>query len=282
MSLDTNQREELEMKMMDYISGNLSEEEAKAFNQLIADHPEYSQELFELKQMMELVEQHDNSVIPAASEQMDQRFYDMLNAEVNQESVLKNQQSPGLWQRILGWFQLPQVRKLSYGFSFMVVGVFLGHYLHLLNNQSTLEAERIAIKDQQIQALTVLSLLDMPSVNKRLMAVNLASMNENPNESIVDALLATLKQDSNINVRLEALEVLAAYANNNRQDAEIRADLVSSINYQDSPMVQIALANLMLQLNEKQAVEPIQQLLKQPELIEPVRTQLNQTLDELI
>ncbi len=278
MSLNEQEHEALMMKMMDYLSGQMPAAEQHAFEQLLAEHPEYSQELLELKQMMAVVEQHDQLAVPEPSAQMDQRFYAMLD----QESKQSNQASSSWWPSMWSWLQLPQVRKLSYGFSFMVVGVFLGHYLHLLNNQSSIEAERLAIKDQQIQALTVLSLLDMPSVNKRLMAVNLASMSEQPDAAIVDAMLATLQQDSNINVRLEALDVLAAYASNLDQDDAIRAGLVNSINYQESPMVQIALANLMLQLNEKQAVEPIQQLLKQPELIEPVRAQLNQTLDELI
>ena len=47
-------------------------------------------------------------------------------------------------------------------------------------------------------------------------------------------------------------------------------------------MVQMALANLMLQLKEQQAVEPIQRLLQQPELIPPVRAKLNETVNELI
>lgn len=278
MSLNEQEHEALMMKMMDYLSGQMPAAEQSAFEQLLAEHPEYSQELLELKQMMAVVEQHDQLEVPEPSPQMDQRFYDMLHQEASQTS----QANSAWWHNLWSWLQLPQVRKLSYGFSFMVVGVFLGHYLHLLNNQSSIEAERLAIKDQQIQALTVLSLLDMPSVNKRLMAVNLASMNEQPDAAIVDALLATLQQDSNVNVRLEALEVLASYASNRSEDDAIRTALAGSINYQDSPMVQIALANLMLQLNEKQAVEPIQQLLKQPELIEPVRTELNQTLDQLI
>ncbi len=274
MSLNDISRKELELIMMDYISGRMSPDEVLAFNQLIVENPEYSQELIELKHMMELFAQHDSADIPEPSSQMDQNFYAILHEEVAQDVVQKK----GIWQVLTAWLQLPQLRLMAYGFSFLFFGVFIGHYLHLLNGQSDLEAERLAIKDQQIQALTVLSLLDMPSANKRLMAVNLAGMSDNPNDSIVDALLVTLKQDSNVNVRLEALEVLAQHT----EQVSVRSGLVQAINFQNSPMVQIALANLMLQLNEQKAVEPIQRLLKQPELIDPVRAKLNETINELI
>lgn len=274
MSPNDMNHNQLELMMMDYISGRMNPEQVTAFNQLIAEHPEYSQELVELEHMMALFAEHDSADIPAPSDQMDQNFYAMLHAEVAKQNPTKN----SLVSVLKGWVQLPQLRRLAYGFSFMFMGVFIGHYLHLLNTQTDLAAERLAIKDQQIQALTVLSLLDMPSANKRLMAVSLAGMNDQPNDSIMEALLVTLKQDNNVNVRLEALEVLAQHT----ELSSVRSGLVQAINFQDSPMVQMALANLMLQLNEQQAVEPIQRLLKQTELIEPVRAKLNETINELI
>ncbi len=274
MSPKDMSHQELELIMMDYISGRMSPDEVSAFNQMIAENPHYSQELVELKHMMALFARHDGADIPEPSNQMDQNFYALLHQEVAKNTAQKN----NFWQVLTAWFKQPQLRKMAYGFSFMFFGVLVGHYLHLLNGQSDLEAERLAIKDQQIQALTVLSLLDMPSANKRLMAVNLAGMSEKPNDSIVDALLLTLKQDSNVNVRLEALEVLAQHT----EMGSVRSGLVQAINFQDSPMVQMALANLMLQLHEQQAVEPIQRLLKHPELIDPVRAKLNETINELI
>ena len=266
--------QELKLKMVDYISGLMTNEEAAAFDQVIAANPGYSQELVELQQMMALLDQHNPTEVPDPSAQMDENFYAMLRQVSKQETELKT----SWWQTRTGWFQLPQIRRFSYAFSFLMVGVFIGHYLHLLNSQTHLEAERLAIKDQQIQALTVLSLLDMPSANKRLMAVNLAAMTEQPSDAIVQALLMTLKQDNNSNVRLEALEVLAQHTDLQA----VRTGLVAAIKQQKSPMVQIAMANLMLDLKETDAVEPIRELLEQPDLIEPVRSELNDALNELI
>ncbi|MGJ8663831.1 MAG: HEAT repeat domain-containing protein [Marinicella sp.] len=278
MSHENEKPDELELKMMDYLAGHMTPKEQAAFNEAIANDPQLSQELTELQQMMDIVGQHDESDIPTPSTQMDQNFYDMLNQEISQQESLVEQNQTGMWSVIMSWVQLPQVRKLAYGFSFMVVGVFLGHYIHLVNEQNDITTERLALKDQQIQALTVLSLLDMPSANKRLMAVNLVRMDEMPSQQVVNALLTTLKEDSNVNVRLEALDVLAKHA----AHENIRSGLVAAIKQQNSPMVQIAMANLMLQINETEAVQPINDLLNQTDLIEPVREQLTETIKELI
>jgi len=273
--------DELNLLMMDYINNKMTAADRLAFEAMLATAPEASQELAELRQMMALVEQRSEQGLPEPSARMDERFYAMLDQQVQQdqhEQAAEITNSPGMMSRFWQWFSLPQAQKLAYGMGFLVVGLFVGHYAHLLKQQDELVAERLLIKDQQIQALTVLSLLDMPSANKRIMAVNLAGMSKQPNQQILDALLTTLQQDSNVNVRLEALEVLASHANN----PQVRQGLLQSIKQQQSPMVQIAMADLMRQLNETRAVEPLREMIEQQDLIEPVRTELNDTVNELI
>lgn len=273
--------DELNLLMMDYINNKMTAADRLEFETMLATAPEASQELAELRQMMTLVEQRGEQGLPEPSARMDERFYAMLDQQVlqdQQEQAAEITNSPGMMSRFWQWFSLPQAQKLAYGMGFLVVGLFVGHYAHLLKQQDELVAERLLIKDQQIQALTVLSLLDMPSANKRIMAVNLAGMSKQPNQQILDALLTTLQQDSNVNVRLEALEVLASHANN----PQVRQGLLQSIKQQQSPMVQIAMADLMRQLNETRAVEPLREMIEQQDLIEPVRTELNDTVNELI
>ena len=281
MSHKNNQ--ELELLMMDYINNKMTPADRLEFEAMLATDADASQELAELRQMMALVEQRSEQGLPEPSVRMDEQFYAMLNQQVQQEQqeqehTAETNNSPGMMSRFWQWLPMPQVQKFAYGMGFLVVGLFVGHYAHLLRQQDELVAERLSIKDQQIQALTVLSLLDMPSANKRIMAVNLAGMSKQPNQQILDALLTTLKQDSNVNVRLEALEVLASHANN----PQVRQGLLQAIKQQQSPMVQIAMADLMRQLNETRAIAPLREMIEQQDLIEPVRTELNDTVNELI
>lgn len=274
MSLNDEKGSVQEQQMMDYLNGDLSAEALSHFEKLLAEDAELSQEVTELKQMMSKLEQYSSINMPEPSEAMDAQFYQMLNEEVQKSEVSE----VGLLKKLASWFSLPQMRKVGFAFSMMAFGVFVGHYWQLLDQQSSVQAQQVAIKDQQIQALTVLSLLDMPSANKRMLAVSLASMNEQPDAMVVNALLNTLKQDKNINVRLEALQVLAKHSSSEN----VRTGLVQAIDYQKSPMLQIALANLMLDLDEKQAIQPIKEMLEQPDLLQPVKEQLETTVKGLI
>ncbi len=274
MSHKHEQGSVLEQQVMDYLNGDLDAEQLHVFEKLLAEDTELNQEVIELQQMLTKLEHHQNAEVPEPSAAMDAGFYQMLDDEIKKADAPQ----PSFWQNFVNLFSLPQIRKVGFAFGMMAFGVFVGHYWQLLNQQASVQAQHVAIKDQQIQALTVLSLLDMPSANKRMLAVSLASMSEQPDAVVVNALLHTLKQDQNINVRLEALEVLAKHSSS----GDVRKGLVQAINYQQSPMLQIALANLMLSLDEKQAVEPIKELLTQPDLMPPVREQLETTVKGLI
>ena len=96
---------------------------------------------------------------------------------------------------------------------------------------------------------------------------------------VVEALLATLNNDPNVNVRLMTLEALAQVAVRN---ASVREGLVHSIMEQESPLVQAALADVMLKLQEKRSVQPFRKLLQQKDLNVQIRTKIEQTITKLI
>lgn len=98
------------------------------------------------------------------------------------------------------------------------------------------------------------------------------------NEQITDAMFATLNNDESTNVRLAALTILASYAN----DPEIRAGLINSITEQDSPTMQVALAELMAELQEPKAKEEFQSILEGENTPDEVKTTLRENLDKII
>ena len=95
---------------------------------------------------------------------------------------------------------------------------------------------------------------------------------------MIDALLATLNNDPNVNVRLSTLDALAHLANH----PEVREGLIQSIAQQDSPLLQSAIADVMLKLQEKRAVKSFRELLKQKDLNPGVRDKIKQTITQLI
>ena len=155
--------------------------------------------------------------------------------------------------------------------------------LLMFDTGSNMQEENIP--PQQIQAINgteveelrtqlVMSLLDQPSASKRLQAVNEVNKLTEVTERIISALLKTLNNDPNANVRLAALESLVQYVDL----PEVREGLAMSITHQDSPLVQIALADLMVNLQEKGAIDAMKKLLKRPEIDKTVKQKIEESI----
>jgi HEAT repeats len=139
------------------------------------------------------------------------------------------------------------------------------------------QLEALTAQVHEMRELMMLSLLQNPSASERLRAVSYTSEIRYVNPNIAAALLATLNNDPNVNVRLTTLEALTHFA----RDPVVREGLIQSILQQDSPLVQAALADAMLKLQEKRAIQPFKKLLQQKDLNSMVRVKIEQTITRL-
>jgi HEAT repeat protein len=80
-----------------------------------------------------------------------------------------------------------------------------------------------------------------------------------------------------VNVRLSAVDALAKFAGN----AEVRRALVDSLPVQDSPLVQIALIDLLAQYNDKDAAPALKKLIGDKETNDEVKQRAEATLKKL-
>jgi HEAT repeat protein len=168
--------------------------------------------------------------------------------------------------------------QFAYSIVLVVVGLGFGY---LLNRNSAEGNKEIAVLSSQVhemKEMMMLSLLENPSASERMKGVSFTSEIKTTNKEVIDALLSTLNNDPNVNVRLVTLEALTHFANN----ASVREGLVQSIAQQESPQVQSAMADVMLKLQEKRAVKSLKKLLELKNLNNTVRTKIEQTITELI
>ena len=126
--------------------------------------------------------------------------------------------------------------------------------------------------------MMMLSLLEKESATDRLKAVSLSQELEESGEAVTNALIKTLNNDENVNVRLAALEALKPYGN----QSEVRQALIRSIASQDSPLVQIALADLMASLQEKSSVPEFDKLLQDNRTPGEVKKRIRKSIEVLI
>ena len=130
---------------------------------------------------------------------------------------------------------------------------------------------------REMRQMMMLSLLQNPSASERMRAASYASESRTISPDILAALLTTLNNDPNVNVRLTTLDALTQYARN----AAVREGLIQSILQQESPLMQAALADVMLKLQEKRAVPSFKKLLQDKGLNDMVRSRIEQVITRL-
>jgi hypothetical protein len=153
-----------------------------------------------------------------------------------------------------GWFvPVHPVWQIAMAASLLVGGVFLGRF-ESPPQPATPKAEVAKIEVAQLKGeieslrqLVALSMLQQQSPSARLRGVSYSEAMAQPDQQVEQALLYAVNHDSNVNVRLSAVDALQKFAG--RPDV-IRA-MVQAIPVQDSPLVQIALIDMLVQLHAR-------------------------------
>ncbi len=169
-----------------------------------------------------------------------------------------------------------EIRRYAYVMGIFLTGLLTGIYLADRNHQEE-RIDRLTAEIYELQEMVMVSLLDNHSAVERLRAVNISMDIPPEDRRVAGALLKTLNNDPNINVRLAAADALVRHAS----DPEVRIGLVESISRQKSPIVQVALADVMLELQEPRAVEEFEKLLADNEMNIHVRDKLENTIRQL-
>lgn len=258
---------EFKKSIPDYISGNLSERKFHSFEQCLKENPEYQIEV----DAMRSVWNSFGGDIPEPTIAMDVNFYNMLH------SAKQKQQKKNFLFSFPQVFFTGPIRQLVYTFTIMAIGFIAGSILNFEVSDDNSEGSTNS-EVEDVRSQLVLALLEQPSATKRLQAVNEVNKLGKITETIIKALFTTLNHDENVNVRLSAVEALSKYT----EIPEVRKGLIASIILQDSPLVQIALADLMIVLQEKRAVDSFELLMEKEGIHDSARTKMEKTIKFLI
>lgn len=161
------------------------------------------------------------------------------------------------------------------------VVLLIGFASGMLLNRPNSDARQIDALSQQVtdlKEMVMLALLEKESATERLRAVSLTQDMDQASKKVVSALIETLNQDPNVNVRLAALDALLAYGDR----PEVREALVRSIAQQESPLVQAGLAEAMARLQIKSSVKELQKIVEDEKTPEEVKKLINKTIGKMI
>jgi hypothetical protein len=104
--------------------------------------------------------------------------------------------------------------------------------------------------------MVALSLLQQQNASDRLQGVNWAYRVERSDTEVLSALLYTINHDANVNVRLAAVDAMRTFG----ESPVARRGLQQAVAKQDSPMVQIALIDQLVELKDGGARPVLQSL----------------------
>lgn len=254
--------------IIDYLSNNLADDKRQEFDGFLIDNPEYKME-FDIQKSFWAEVSVDT---PEPSTKMDMSFYSMLNeAEAKEQKV-------SVLDKVKQLFNVKLVQQFSYTLAILVFGFFIGNQFNSSSSSSNEQIELAQKETENVRSQLVLTLLDQPSANKRLQAVNEVNKLSKVTKTIIKALFTTLNKDENVNVRLSAIEALKKYTD----IPEVREGLITSIAHQTSPLVQMELADLMVFLQEKKAVKSFEKLIEKDEVNSSAKEKIKESIQSII
>ena len=219
--------------------------------------------------------------IPAAQPgpELGARFEVMLEAY---KQGLDHAPARGWWQKLNSWLAdwWPRQPALQFGLALglLVAGVAVGRQFQAPGGVLP-GAEMTELRSElyQMRQMVVLSLMQQQSASERLKGVNWSYQLQKPDSELLTALLDRLMHDSNVNVRLAAVDALRQFG----AQPVVRRGVVGALTQQDFPMVQVALIDLVVDLGEKESVETLRKLTQDQDLNGAVRERAEQGLKEL-
>ena len=267
-----NKEEKYQHLIVDYLDGNLTHREAEELRKTLEEE---GYDLSQLDEMAELQKQMDGIGIPEPGAAMRDRFYAMLEEE-KARMAQKRSLADALIQNIRSLFSPVLLPKLSYASFILLAGFVLGYWI-LPDRQSQTETGMLMEEVQSMKKMMALTLFEQSTASDRLKAVYYTSELDRPDDILLEALMKTLDQDPSVNVRLASLEALVPHMEN----PEVRAGLIRSLGNQDSPLLQVAIAELMIKTQEKQAVPELEKLLQRKDLNDQVAEKLEEGIKAL-
>jgi hypothetical protein len=171
--------------------------------------------------------------------------------------------------------------QFALGSALLALGVGVGDQIRRIqspaDNQESREVAELRSELMDMKQMVALSLMRQESASERLRGVNWSYDLQQPGENVLTVLLDTLMHDQSVNVRLATVDALRQFGDR----PVVRKGVVEAITREDSPMVQVALIDLAVDLREKESIAALRLLSQGKNVDAAVRDRAETALAEL-
>jgi hypothetical protein len=209
---------------------------------------------------------------------LQERFNAMLSGY--QESLIQNHTRISWREKGQEWLQGWRMQP-AFQFGLVILCVAIGWFAgsrFTNRQQSPSEITQMRTEIAEMRQMVTLALLNQTSSSERLKGIAWSYQIDEPAIQLTDALLNILNNDKNVNVRLAAVDAFRLFSRNNA----IRTALINSLKQQNSPLVQIALIDLLVEMHEKKATSTLKSLIEQEQVNPVVKERAQWGLEQLI
>ncbi|MGC1483666.1 MAG: zf-HC2 domain-containing protein [Candidatus Acidiferrum sp.] len=265
--------EEIGKLLPDYLQGNLKAEQDNSVEQHIAECADCREDVAIWKKLSLLPVEEPN----AGSRD---RFEAMLHAY---QTGRNDKTAAGLERpkrgAVWNWLRSP-LGAVAWSAALLAIGIFAGNYfgnrpIHPNPNQNEIAAMHSELTN--MRQLVVLSMLQEQSASGRLQGVSYSQREGQLDPQVLSALVHTLRYDNSVDVRLAALEALSRHGG----QPLVHTGVVDALQEQQSPLVQVALIDQMLEWRDPDAAQRLRNFAQTPNLNPTVRQRADWALSKL-
>jgi anti-sigma factor RsiW len=213
--------------------------------------------------------------MPEPGAKVRDRFYESLAAyRHGLESARSGwkEKLAALWPKQPAW-------QMGISFALLVLGVGVGYEMRS-EKREVVQPEVAQLRGEvsNMRQMVALSLMQQQSAGERLRGVNWALRVESSDTEVLSALLDTVNNDPSVNVRESAVEALHRFGSS----PVTRTAIVQSIGKQTSPLVQVALIELLVDLKVTDAAPELKKLASDSTINESVQERAKWALGKLV
>ena len=189
-----------------------------------------------------------------------QDSFDVILANFKEQVKVKRNPVGEWLNRIREYLALQAQPRMAFSILLIAIGLAGGYLLHQ-PAQSAIsynkQIDSLSSQVSQMKQVMMFSLLNDPSASQRIRAVSYTDESSKVDLKVVGALFTTLNEDPNVNVRLAAAYALDKYAD----QRSVCDSLLRSLSFQDEPILQITLINILSERKEKSAFNTFLQII---------------------
>lgn len=264
--------EQISELLPDYLQGSLRPDQHRTVEAHLKECADCSEEVAVWRKLSLLPVEQPSPMSRMRFEAMLQAYQASRSNEPSGNSEWRKRASS--WN-FFHWLRSP-LGAVAWSAALLVIGVFAGLRMAA---PKPLSPEIVEMQKQldSTKQLVVLSMLQQQSASARLEGVSFTTRDERLNPQVLSALLHTLRYDPSVDVRLAALDALSRHS----AQPQVRNSVVNALQEQQSPLVQVALIDQLVEWHDRDAKPQLERLRQSQDLNPAVRQHADEAIGKL-